>query len=128
MLRFLPKETVWVCQTCEREELRPDDNTELLDGVSSPLQSTRPTIQSLLAQEHGRKAVIDYGKWSNLLYRYLRRRLTHEPDRLLALAGLTQALTERLTTRIIEEQEEDEDHDDDEYLAGLWKSGICRQL
>lgn len=55
------------------------------------------------------------GEWERVLQEYTRRDITHEEDKLVALAGIASRFAEAQGNKDI-------------YLAGLWKSRICEQL
>ena len=55
-----------------------------------------------------------YSEWYQIVWQYSERGLTYPKDRLPALSGLAQKLTEYLG--------------DDQYLAGLWKNDLHRGL
>lgn len=54
-------------------------------------------------------------QWERVLSEYTRRDITHEEDKLVALAGIASRFAEAQGNK-------------DVYLAGLWKSRICEQL
>ncbi len=59
-------------------------------------------------------------KWYDLVENYTRRELTNENDRLLAISGIVKQIQGRMAYR--------SDMESDEYLAGLWKSGLAGNL
>lgn len=65
------------------------------------------------ANEQARRGPTIYQVWRSLIENYMRRELTRGSDRLVAIAGITQAMAEVTG---------------DTFVAGLWSEGLISQL
>lgn len=99
---FGAHELYWQCNGAER-------SCGAFDGTG---EYSRP---SFLARKTQFEAEDLEGTWECVLKQYTRREITHEEDRLVALAGIA--------SRFAEAQ-----GNTDVYLAGLWRSVIREQL
>ncbi|OTA97108.1 hypothetical protein M434DRAFT_27179 [Hypoxylon sp. CO27-5] len=99
VLHFGAEEVLWQCRTCRRSESRSND-------------SDAPTT---LTYNDRYVANADLLGWYNTVYEYSHLALTFEKDRFAALAAVAQ-------------REASLRSPDDEFLLGLWKNTMLRDL
>ncbi|KAI0150066.1 HET-domain-containing protein [Hypoxylon sp. NC0597] len=99
VLHFGSGEALWQCRTCRRSESRSND-------------SGAPTT---LTYNDRYVANTDLLGWYNTVYEYSHLALTFERDRFAALAAVAQ-------------REANSRSPDDEFLLGLWKNTLLRDL
>ncbi|KAI0837687.1 HET-domain-containing protein [Hypoxylon sp. FL0890] len=99
VLHFGSEEVLWQCRTCRRSESRSNDS----DAPTTLTYNDRYITDS------------DLLGWYNTVYEYSHLALTFEKDRFAALAAVAQ-------------REAALRGPDDEYLLGLWKNTLLRDL
>ena len=131
-LRFYSLETVWTCRTCEWNESDPSvANVYAIDRRTqwSPIKLpalTAPWVAKDLTYP---------GHWYDLVREYTGRQLTHESDRLPALAGIARMVAEAGgwgegggEERGALGTDGGKDPNSQLYLAGLWRSDLAYGL
>ncbi|KEZ41640.1 hypothetical protein SAPIO_CDS6954 [Scedosporium apiospermum] len=131
-LRFYSLETVWTCRTCEWNESDPSvANVYAIDRRTqwSPIKLpalTAPWVAKDLTYP---------GHWYDLVREYTGRQLTHESDRLPALAGIARIVAEAGgwgegggEERGALGTDRGKDPSSQLYLAGLWRSDLAYGL
>ncbi|KAF8850965.1 hypothetical protein BDZ45DRAFT_556941, partial [Acephala macrosclerotiorum] len=104
ILWFTAAELGWQCLAETACECDPEPTMEYVPIKSSAIRSAL------------HKSNIDWKyTWRQLVEEYAQRKLTRQTDRLPALSGLAKAVQRRLQSN-------------DEYLFGLWRSDLDRQL
>jgi hypothetical protein len=112
MLHFGHDQIFWECNEAVACEMYPNGQTSLIKHENfkektTIVRSLRPGFKADIPQ-HALAHL-----WAAMVKRYTSSRLTYENDKLVALSGLAKAVQSGL---------------EDEYLAGLWKGGVIRQL
>ena len=110
-VHFHANEMVWDCadqQLCECHAI----NTEKPGGDGWSASKNRILNLGSLGVPGSQEL---HGLWRTIVEDYCLMNLTHHSDRLPALSGLAKKLSEHMP-------------DGDEYLAGLWKGNLARDL
>jgi hypothetical protein len=117
LLSFCHEGAFWECLEMDASDTYPDG---LPAGRVGPMIYSRRFKQLLLEGQgvtipdtNQDKQPNIYHNWAAIIENYTQRELTHESDRLIAVAGIANAMA-RITG--------------DTYLAGLWKNSLISQL
>lgn len=112
ILHFVQGQLAWECntlETCELYEAVPPMHIAKSSKyvTRAPRRDMRPTMQT------DRDFSVHREKWQNVVETYSKCKLTQQFDKLIALGGIAALFNH---------------HANDQYIAGLWRSHLVRDL
>ena len=121
ILHFGAQQLFWECHEMEACESFPDGLPESPDPltfiVRTGLKRIRPPAKHAVHDKKGNMPpdfrLDGHAYWDGIVDVYTRSSLTRQEDKLIALSGIAQVMSELLN---------------DKYLAGLWKNHLSYQL
>ncbi|KAL9562332.1 hypothetical protein ACKAV7_013415 [Fusarium commune] len=120
VLHFTKTQAVWECFEMNKSEMFPRWSPRPADAVYTPDLKAIDAFfddghrRTAWAKEENKKMTVDvYQQWINLVKTYSKCSLTCPDDRLMAMAGIAEMFKKNTG---------------DEYLAGLWRGQIYREM
>lgn len=111
ILHFGARQVFWECMESEACEMFPSSMPKPF--ATSYKKEASMVLEEAASSSRGNRKRRLLKTWCDIVRAYSAGRLTMQSDKLVALSGVTQAMHASLQS---------------EYLAGLWHSGLLRQL
>jgi hypothetical protein len=114
-LHFADGQVYWECFDHSASERYPTGKMLYVDAKDSLASRMVKQLKPIMALARmAEETYVPYDVWSGIVEAYSRSKLTYESDKLVALAGLAMEIAQIFQR--------------DDYLAGLWRSGLPYSL
>lgn len=114
-LHFADGQVYWECFDHSASERYPTGKMVYVDAKDSLASRMVKQLKPVMALARIAEEInVSYDVWSGIVEAYSRSKLTYESDKLVALAGLAMEIAQMFQR--------------DDYLAGLWRSGLPYSL